>query len=85
MSMERSLSGFIHDSFGAPVFLGLPIACLMFNRRFAKQGKKGWAIYSALSGIVMLIFFILADFGFFQVPGFADIAGLLQRVSITAG
>jgi hypothetical protein len=85
MSMERSLSGFIHDSFGAPVFLGLPIACFMFGRRFSKQGRRDWSIYSVLSGIVMMTFFVLADAGFFQVPILVDVAGLLQRISITAG
>jgi hypothetical protein len=85
MSMERSLSGFIHDSFGAPVFLGLPIACFMFSRRFAMQGRRDWSSYSVLSGIIMLTFFVLADAGFFQVPILVDVAGLLQRISITVG
>jgi len=85
ISTERSPSGFVHDLFGIPIFLGLPINCFVFSRRFVKQGNKGWSIYSALSGIAVLAFFILADIGFFQVPVFVEIAGLLQRVSIAAG
>jgi hypothetical protein len=33
----------------------------------------------------MLIFFILAGMGFSQVPGYSDLAGLFQRLSIVSG
>jgi len=51
---ERSLHGKLHDLFGLPVFLGLPIACFVFGRFFAKRGERRWATYSALSGIGIL-------------------------------
>jgi len=81
----RSTHGIIHDLFGVPVFLGLPIACLVFSRRFAKEGERGWAIYSALTCVGMLAAFVLTSMGLNQVAGLADIAGLLQRLTLCIG
>jgi hypothetical protein len=81
----RSLTGILHDLFGIPVFLGLPLACLVFSRRFALHGDRGWAIYSLVAGLGMLLMFILAGLGFNQVPGFMAIAGVYQRLSIILG
>lgn len=81
----RSTHGIIHDFFGVPVFFGLPIACLVFRRRFAREGERGWAIYSVLTGIGMLAFFVLTSIGLNQVPGLVDIAGLLQRFTLCLG
>ncbi len=82
---ERSTHGRLHDLFGIPVFLGLPVACFVFTRYFARHGERGWAAYSALSGIAMLITFVLAGMGFSQTPGFSDFAGGFQRLSIGIG
>ncbi len=75
----------MHDLFGLPVFLGLPIACFVFSRRFARLGERGWAIYSLLAGIAMFATFVLAGMGFQQSPGFTEIAGVFQRLSIIIG
>lgn len=82
---ERTLHGRLHDLFGIPVFLGLPIACLVFGRLFGRLGRPRWAAYSVLSGIAMLTAFVLAGMGFSQVAGFADLAGLFQRISLAFG
>jgi Protein of unknown function (DUF998) len=85
---ERTTHGLLHDFFGVPFFLGLPITCLVFARLFARLGARGWAVYSACSGIAMFIVFLFARLGMRQVLGFAEIArrfGLLQRITVTIG
>lgn len=82
---QRTAHGLLHDLFGIPVFLGLPIACFVFTYRFARLGQRGWAAYSALSGFAMFVAFVLAGMGFGQVPGLAEFAGVFQRLSIAAG
>ncbi len=85
MPTERTTHGILHDLFGIPVFLGLPIACFVFARLFASWGERRWAAYSALSGFAMFVAFFLARLGFRQVPGFADFAGLFQRITVIIG
>ena len=48
---ERTTHGILHDLFGVPVFLGLPIACFVFARLFSRRGEHNWAWYSRLSEI----------------------------------
>lgn len=71
---------------GALLFFGgVPFGSIVLARRFAAVGAVGWAIYSAVSGIGMLL--INAATG--ASPGtagmFPDVAGLLQRISIVLG
>jgi hypothetical protein len=85
---ERTAHGIVHDLFGIPFFLGLPVTCFVFARLFARWGGRRWAAYSACSGFAMLAAFFLARLGMRQVPGFADIAGLfglLQRINVIIG
>jgi hypothetical protein len=82
---ERTVHGRLHDLFGIPVFVGLPVACFVLSRLFARLGEPGWAAYSAASGFAMLVTFVLAGMGFGQRPGFADFAGVFQRLSIIVG
>jgi hypothetical protein len=85
---ERTTHGILHDLFGIPFFLGLPIACLVFARLFAKWGQRSWVAYSALSGFAMFAVNVIARLGWRQVPGFEDIAGLFglfQRIIVTIG
>lgn len=81
----RSEHGKLHDLFGIPVFLGLPIACFIFGRWFARRRERGWVVYSILSGIAMFVFFVLAGMGFSQTLSFAEIAGVFQRLSLIIG
>jgi hypothetical membrane protein len=75
----------LHNLCGIPVFFGLPIACFVFGRLFARVGKRGWAAYSAFTGIAMLATFVIAGMGFGQRPGLVNFAGVFQRLSITIG
>lgn len=82
---ERTVHGVLHDLFGVPVFLGLPIACFVFRRQFARMGERKWAVYSGINGLAMLIAFVFTSMGLNQVPGFAELAGLFQRLTVTIG
>jgi hypothetical protein len=80
----RTTHGVLHDLFGIPVFLGLPITCAVFGRLFRRLGQPGWASYSILSGVTMFVVFIPARAGFSQ-RALADLAGLFQRLSLMVG
>lgn len=85
---ERTTHGILHDLFGVPVFLGLPIACLVFGRLFARRGESNWAGYSRLSGIGMFAVFVVARLGFRLLTTYPDLAanfGLLQRITLIIG
>ncbi len=81
----RTTHGQLHDLFGVPVFLGLPIGCLVFGRYFWKRGQRAWTAYSLISGLFMFATFVLAGMGFSQVGGLAGVAGVFQRLSIGSG
>lgn len=73
--------GIIHALAGLAIFISLPIAAFVMIRRFAGDPTwRGWALYSLLTGLVMLGVFFLS-----QTPGANALAGLLQRVGIIAG
>lgn len=77
--------GHLHDLFSTFVFLGLPVACFIFTRRFRRLGEGRWAIYSLATGAGMPLLFIVSAVGFAQSPGWVDVAGLLQRLTIGVG
>jgi hypothetical protein len=80
-----SVHAALHDLFSIPTFVGLPIACFVFARRFVGWGQRGWAIYSTVSGLAFAVMFLLASAGFAQAAGQVDLAGLFQRITITIG
>ncbi|WP_197284313.1 DUF998 domain-containing protein [Bacillus sp. JCM 19041] len=71
-----------HDAFGILVFTSLPIACFVFARRFFKSARRGWTIYSMLTGLIMLVLFL-----FFGTLWENDslFAGLIQRMMLITG
>lgn len=82
---QYSIHGHLHDLFSLLLFVGLPAACFVFCRRFATLGEHGWAVYSLLAGLGMLVTFVLAGMGFTQNPGLVNFAGVFQRLSIIIG
>jgi hypothetical membrane protein len=82
---QYTVHGHLHDAFSVLVFLGIPAACFVLCRRFAKAGERGWAIYSLLAGVGMLVTFALAGAGFDQTPGLVEVAGVFQRLSVALG
>lgn len=52
-----SWHGLMHFVSAAIGFLALIAGCLVFARRFAAGGERGWAAYSAFTGVVFLLAF----------------------------
>ena len=76
----------VHDLCSTPVFTALPAACIVLARRFAKNSMTSWAVYSAISGTLMVIFFVLSSVAFAQGSALlTPIGGLLQRLTLATG
>jgi len=54
---RMTTSGLLHFGFGAIGFYALIAACFVFARRFTAEGRRGWAIYSAITGAGFLCAF----------------------------
>ena len=88
-SGPQTLHGTIHGINGLITFGLLAIACFVMARRFAGDPNwKGWALYSIVTGVLVVMSFIAAtvvsaldESGVF--PG--SPTGLLQRIGIIAG
>jgi len=85
----QTLHGIIHGVAGLVCFSSVTFASFVMARRFAGDPAwKGWALYSTITGIVVLAFFVasltvatLEEHGILaNAP-----AGLLQRIAIIAG
>ena len=77
--------GRLHDVVSVPTFLGIPAASFVYARAFVHDGRPAWALYSAASGGTMLATVVAASAGFGQARKFVGVAGLFQRISVTAG
>lgn len=84
-AVQYSWHGALHDLFSLPAFVALAAACFVFGRWFVARGERGWAIYSAVSGLVFVVAFVLASAGFGQAEVLVDLAGLFQRIAVTVG
>ena len=82
---QESLSGRLHDLASLLFFAGVPGACFASSRRAARAGERAWAAYSLLTGLAMLVTFVLAGVGFSQQPRLVRNAGVVQRLSIGTG
>jgi hypothetical membrane protein len=79
-----SLHGALHEFLSLIAFIALPAACLVLARRFAGDPAwSGWAVFSSLTAILVVVFFIAADIAANAGPSAP--AGLLQRISIIVG
>jgi hypothetical protein len=83
---QKSFMGLAHQRVSGLVFLGCPGACIVFARKFFKEGKNGLAWYCILTCAAMFAAFILAGIGFARASeSLVGIAGVFQRLSITIG
>lgn len=82
---QQSTSGHLHNFASLLFFAGLPSACFVSCRRSKQAGERPWAAYSLLTGLAMLVTFVLAGVGFSQNPRLVKHAGVMQRLSITTG
>jgi len=51
---EVSWHGMLHFASGGVGFPCLVVACLLIARRFAAEGRRGWAAYSRATGVLFL-------------------------------
>ncbi len=82
-TVHMTLHGTLHWYLGGlVVFSILPASCFVMARRFASDARwKGWALYSVISGILMLAFFVA-----FAIAGIhGGPAGLWERISLGFG
>jgi uncharacterized protein DUF998 len=83
---ESTTSGILHDLLSIPGFFAFGAAGFVFAVRFARRREYGWAAYSALSGLVLLVAFFLAGAAFGGgAASLIDVGGLCQRISVIAG
>ncbi|HZO75551.1 MAG TPA: DUF998 domain-containing protein [Ktedonobacteraceae bacterium] len=85
----QTLHGTIHGVAGLICFSSVAIASFVMARRFAGDPAwKGWALYSTITGIVVLAFFV-ASLAVAVLEEHAVLAnapvGLFQRIAIIAG
>jgi hypothetical protein len=82
---EPTWHGALHDLFSVPGFAALVIASFVFTRRFAVRDERGWAIYSAVTGVVFATSFALSGAAFNQADALVNLGGLFQRIAVVAG
>jgi len=75
----------VHDLGAVPVFIGIPVAALIWARAFMRHGHRGWAGYSVSTAITMLIGFALTSAAFAQARRLVSFGGLFQRLTVTIG
>lgn len=81
----RTPAGRLHDLFGIPVFVGIPVAALASAASAAQTRDHGWACYSAASSAVMTGSLVLFGAAIGGRWGLSGKSGILQRVSIATG
>lgn len=70
--------GVIHNLSSLTNFVGLPICFFIFANYFFKNHKANWAIYSVISGIIMIVASILRI-------NVLSYGGLFQRIALVTG
>ncbi len=83
--VQHSWHDALRDPFSLSGFAALAAACLVFGRRFTVRGERGWAVYSAVRGVVFAVAFVLASVGFGQAAGLVDLAWLFHGVAVVVG
>jgi hypothetical membrane protein len=80
--LNPTIHGSLHDLFSVPAFIAMAVAFLfVFSRWFNKQGRRGWAQYTVLGGVVLTVSFGAAAAAFAQVSALMPYGGLLQRIA----
>lgn len=77
--------GALHDQISLVGFLALTVACFVFCYHFSSRGERGWAVYSALTGILFPMGIVLCSMAFSQNVSLVAFGGLIQRVTVTIG
>lgn len=73
-----TLPGILHMAVGGVGFLCMVAACYVMASRFTREGRKGWAVYSRVTGTLFLGSFIgIASGGGVAWANLAFVAGIL--------
>lgn len=84
-----SWHGMLHFVFGGLGFLAVIAACMVFAVRYASLGRRGWAAYSAATGVIFLATYAATMTGAGQAWAMVALyVGVLLAwtwVSVTAG
>ena len=59
MPTSMSWHAVLHSIFFYTAFLSLIVACFVFVRRFMSQGRRGWGIYCAATGVTTPLLIVL--------------------------
>jgi hypothetical membrane protein len=79
--LHATWHGALHDGVSVIGFVALVAACLVVARRSARDGRRGFAVYSVLTAIVFTAGLILATVAF---SSGGALGGLYQRVMATS-
>ncbi|MFI7445316.1 DUF998 domain-containing protein [Nonomuraea indica] len=74
----------LHDAASLVAFVAILGACVVFARRFAADNRRGWALYSTATAVVVLVTLGLSNAAFAQSPDLVALGGLFQRIMIVA-
>jgi hypothetical membrane protein len=76
-----TLHGVVHALAGLFTFVSLGVACFALARRFAGDTRwRGWAAYSILTGVVVVLSLVVSN-----VPSLSVFGGFIQRIGIVGG
>lgn len=81
----RTWAGIAHDIFSLLAFASLAINSFVFAHLFATSGSSAWSLYCVVSGVCLVVGFVLFARGFASASRLKSIAGLLQRLTIAIG
>jgi len=82
--VHATVHGTLHDVVSLVGFVAFVAACFVVARRSARLGRRGWAVYSVLTGIVFAVALVLASIAFSQNGALTSVGGLIQRIMATA-
>ncbi|EFH83886.1 conserved hypothetical protein [Ktedonobacter racemifer DSM 44963] len=80
-----SWHGLLHFVSGAIGFIGLIAACFVLARRFAAQRLRGWAVYSATTGVLFFAAFVGIAVGSSAGGAIATVVILAFDVAVVLG
>lgn len=75
---EVSWHGLLHFAAGGVGFTSLAVACFVIARRYSTENRRGWALFSRLTGVVFLAgFAMVASSGGNQAANLAFTAAII--------
>lgn len=83
-----STAGRLHQVGGSLLFVGLVGVCMALSKRFARDGRTGWRVYSLATGALVLVSALAAGIVYrLETAGVLDFgpAGGLERIAFGVG